>query len=324
MPATFDHDAIGPLPSPRHSPDPFVSMWSTEPQPSAFTHCPPRNASEGNKSRRKEKEPKMYEGKRDLMDYLNYFLKVTKLNGWDYETCGLQLATSLSGDAAEVLSTLPADQSEDLKHLVRALVRRYCPKGREAQYSFELMSRTWNSSKESVTEFANDLAKLARKAYPNGGVPDKIMIDMFKKGLVPSMQMQMHLKPPTNMDEALALAVAMEPFEKPKTLGAGKKPHKGEHVASVDKASKGNKGNNKTPAKTEKQEDKSATAESNDFKRFQAFLKWEKKERTPANACRYCKEEGHWLNDCERLKIKRAKEAEASQQAGAGGENDLN
>ena len=77
----------------------------------------------------------MYDGKRDLADYLNYFPKLAKLNGWDYETCGLQLATSLTLDVAKVLSTLPCEQSEDLQCLVQALHRWYCPMGQEAQYS---------------------------------------------------------------------------------------------------------------------------------------------------------------------------------------------
>jgi hypothetical protein len=129
----------------------------------------------------KEKEPAKFDGKGDLMDYLSYFMKIVRLNGWDYTTSGLQLGTSLVGNAAAVLSTLSMQQSDDLRCLVQALLAEHCPMGWEAQYSFELMTRS-KKDKESMNDFAEALVKLARKSYPSIGVPDRILIDLFKRG----------------------------------------------------------------------------------------------------------------------------------------------
>ena len=111
-----------------------------------------------------------------MADYLDYFIKLAKLNGWNYETCGLQLATSLTLDDVAVLSALPPEQSEDLQFLVQALYRWHYPMGQEAQHSFELMSRTWDIGKEFVSEYANGLTRLARRAHSHGWVPEKIMV----------------------------------------------------------------------------------------------------------------------------------------------------
>jgi hypothetical protein len=160
-----------------------------------------------------EKEPRSFDGKTDLMEYLSYFRKIGKLNGWDYETCGLQLATSLVGDAALVLSTLSLQQSENWDCLVQALVAKYCPKGREIKYSYELFSRC-KEDNETVTEFCHALLSLARKAYPGMIVPERIMIDLFKRGLISrEMQLQVHLRVPQTLAEAVEVAVVCETFD---------------------------------------------------------------------------------------------------------------
>lgn len=246
----------------------------------------------------REKELKCFNGKMDLMDYLNYFLKLAKLNSWDYETRGLQLATSLMGDAAEALTALPMEQSEDLQCLVQYLIRQYYLNGKEAQYSYELMSRTWNAGKETVTEFANSLTWLAHKAYPPGGVPENILVDMFKRGLVPSMQMEMHLHCPNTMESAVALAVAMEPFET--ALSAGKNPTVSDKVVVIQAGKFGV--NSGTEAKASHKYDKH---NDYDFELFREFLKW----KTDFEGCRYCKDSGHWMDSCEKLKAKKAREA---------------
>ena len=105
-------------------------------------------------------------------------------------------------------------QSEDFHSLVKALKSRYCPAGQEMQYFAKLMSRSWKRHEETVTDYAYDLLRLARKAYPGYRVPEKIMIDLFKKGLVHSMQIQVNLRSPQTLSEALSIALAIEPFEK--------------------------------------------------------------------------------------------------------------
>ena len=79
------------------------------------------------------------------MDYLHYLMNKAELNGWD----------------------------KNLICLAKSLMRKYCPSGREAQYSYELMNCSQKGT-ETVAEYANTLKKLAKKAYPKAWVPEKI------------------------------------------------------------------------------------------------------------------------------------------------------
>ena len=79
---------------------PLGPVWQREPQVQPYHSPAPRR-------RQFSKEPTKFDGKSDLIDYLNYFMKLAKLNEWEYEICGLQLATSLSDEAREVISNLP-------------------------------------------------------------------------------------------------------------------------------------------------------------------------------------------------------------------------
>ena len=306
-----------PTPRPSYSAPQFHDQtYSTFPEDTtSFEQFPPRRPPK----LAKEKEPKMYDGKRDLIDYLHYFMKLTRLNGWDYETCGLQLGTSLTGDAAEVLSTVPSYQSEDLQCLIRALMRRYCPTGREAQYSFELMGRSWESGKESVTEYSNELAKLARKAYPESGIPEKIMIDLFKKGLSLNMQMQVHLRHPQTMDDALATAIAIEPYEKQQGLGNGKKPRREDIAVISDPTPKPKNGPKNGPPNTPVTQIAPTSPTTELLKQLQALLKTSVPQQVnttptkdpnafPDVQCYYCKENGHYKGDCPKLLAKKARD----------------
>ena len=115
--------------------------------------------------RRREKEPAKYDGRSDLVDYLHHFSKIAKRNQWTYEECGLELATSLQGEAREVLRFLPLDTEDDYNTIIQALSTRFDPEGRESRYSAELMERVCQP-KEDVATYGHQLQRLAKKAYP--------------------------------------------------------------------------------------------------------------------------------------------------------------
>ena len=259
--------------------------------------------------RRRTKEPKTYDGKKDLMDYLNYFIRLARLNAWDYDTCGLELSTSLVGEAADVPNTLAFDLAEDLQSLVKALIRRFCPRGREAHYSNKLMNRTWDSTKETISDYAGDLHRLARKAYPHGGVYEPLMIDLFKKGLHPDMQMQVTVMNPRNFDEAIGLATSMEPYVQPKGVGSSKKP-KNETVASLTDKGNKNQFNNRGSKKSNDRD-----PDRDMYNKFQMFMRGNGQANTnnpqdayPDVECFYCKQKGHYKSDCTKLKARQAKD----------------
>ncbi len=164
--------------------------------------------------RRKEKEPAKYDGRTDLTDYLCHFGKIATRNGWAYTDCGLELATSLIGDARSVLSDLPKAKEDDYLTLVETLMQRFDPEGRESKYSSEFLERCCGP-KEDLNEYGHQLRRLARKAYPGLIVPDKIMIDVFIKGL-PEEDMIKHvsLAQPQTLEEAIQIAIRCDTFKK--------------------------------------------------------------------------------------------------------------
>ncbi len=165
-------------------------------------------------SRQKEKEPDKYDGKSDLTDYLCHFGKVAKINKWTYTDCGLELAISLMGEARSVLPDLPKLKEDDYLSLVHALIQRFDPPGREYKYSSDFLERCCGPE-EDLSEYAHQLRKLARKAYPGITVPDGIIIDVFIRGL-PERDMIEHvsLAQPQTLKEAIQIAIRCDIFKK--------------------------------------------------------------------------------------------------------------
>ena len=130
------------------------------------------------------------------------------------------------------------------------------------------------------------------------------------------MQMQIHLQKPQNLIDALEIATAMETFEKPKGLGAGKKP-KGETVAPVTSSKpskpmpKANETQTARPQQTVSPASQppplltlntQAPSYSNVDNSQSAF---------PEINCYYCKEFGHYKSSCAKLKAILARDAQA-------------
>ena len=166
--------------------------------------------------RRREKEPAKYEGRSDLVDYLHHFSKIAKRNQWTYEVCGLELATSLQGEAREVLRFLPLDKEDDCNAIIQALSTRFDPEGRESRYSAELMERVCQP-KEDVATYGHQLQRLAKKAYPGSQLPERVLVDLFIRGL-PSDDMKRHVSSfePPSYAEAVRRATVYEAYS-PKT-----------------------------------------------------------------------------------------------------------
>ena len=251
------------------------------------------------KTQPKEKEPLKYDGKTDVFEYLKYFMNIVELNGWDYDTQGLQLSTSLTGDALDVLSSLDRTENKDMRILSKALIRRFAPAGREAHYSYELMNRVLRPN-ESVADFCYALTKLARKAYPKFGMPEKMMIDLFKNGLAShNAQLQIHLRNPETLNEALEIAIAVETFEKPKGLGAWMKPN-GDPIAPVTTQKPRAAESSPVPQTMSPVPKPSASTSPGLFSgsRQHAF---------PDVECFFCKKKGHYRTSCFHYKAKQAR-----------------
>ena len=170
---------------------------------------------QSSKLERREKEPMRYSGKTDWPDYLDHFSAVARWNNWNHREMGIQLAISLTDEAREVLGSIHRHEQHDFDILVDALTRRFSPEGRESQFSLQLMNRVCKSD-ETVTSYGHAIRRLAHKAYPNQVIEDKILVDLYIKGL-PTKEMKRHvyLAKPFTLAQAINCAVTFEAFDCP-------------------------------------------------------------------------------------------------------------
>ena len=217
----------GPSDSPALSPlNPFSANYtpSASQRPmssSSFTRAEitPQSPSminqSGSFSQRKAKTPDTFSGKSDLEDWLRHFEIISRWNGWNEEEMGSSLASSLRGNAQQVLRDLPAAEMENFDSIVYALKRRFDPEEREGSHKDHFKTRI-KKKDESISEYGFALSRLAISAYPRMSQKDReeIVIDQFINGL-PFWDLQKHVKfgKPENIDQALALATEYESFD---------------------------------------------------------------------------------------------------------------
>ena len=196
---------------PLHRSVTFENSPSRLPRRTYYEDVPPP-AGNQTFSRRKELQPSRFDGKSDWVDYLDHFSAVSEWNRWSDEEKGLQLAMSLTDGAREVLGSLGAAKY-DYQQLTNALTNRYAPEGRDATFCHALMNASCKPGQD-VNAFGHELRRLAAKAYPQGGLDEKILVSLFIQGL-PEKELKKHvyLQHPTTLTAAVNLAVNYEAFE---------------------------------------------------------------------------------------------------------------
>lgn len=139
---------------------------------------------------------------------------MAEINNWDDSRKALYLASSLSGNALSVLSELPPTEQRNYSLLVEILRNRYgSEKGAEV-FRSQLQTRVKNKN-ETMTELAQSVRKLTRKAYP--GAPqhliDTLALDHFIDA-IPDVDMKLRLREarPKDLNAAESLAVRLESY----------------------------------------------------------------------------------------------------------------
>ena len=163
----------------------------------------------------RQKRPSVYEGKSSFRDYLVQFEMVSALNKWDRVTQAMELATSLSGPATEVLTDLDLQSRLNYDELVRALLTRFEPDNQVEVFRSQLKGRTRKRS-EPLPELCAEVKKLVRKAYPDApsSIKDVFAKDCFIDALNSAeIEWSVRQSKPASLDDALRLALEYEAFE---------------------------------------------------------------------------------------------------------------
>ena len=120
---------------------------STQPRPSKYVKLLP------------------FDGKRSWPVFLAQFKNAAASNEWDEVEQGRRLLGALQGPAADLVQTLPEAEYSDFAKLSARLSEHYNPTRRATVASAELDRRIQRSG-ESFSDFAADVLRLTRLAYP--------------------------------------------------------------------------------------------------------------------------------------------------------------
>ena len=108
-----------------------IPQWSPIAQPTEgnFPHGYPEQTQSQCSIKRRQKDPEVYTGESDFQEYLLYFERVSKWNGWYEAEKGSQLGMTVSREARGVISNLPQDLQGNYAAMVNALTKRFNPPG---------------------------------------------------------------------------------------------------------------------------------------------------------------------------------------------------
>ena len=162
----------------------------------------------------KPKKPATYSGKTGWREYLIHFEVVAEFNKWDDRTKAFELALSLRDDTQVTLSYLKPQERKNFKSIVTALTSRFEPEVQSELFRSELKSR-FRKKDEPLTEFAQDIKRLVRLAYPNTDVDVRATLgrNAFEDSLGdPDMEWAVHQGKPKSIETAVKLAFEFEAF----------------------------------------------------------------------------------------------------------------
>ena len=146
------------------------------------------------KTARPGQRPGTYSGDSLWESYYAQFEITAELNGWNEQQKAAYLATSLTGQALNVLGNLPADRRQNYKELVAALETRYSSTHRTELARVRFKHRV-KQKDESWAAMVEDLERLGRLAYPHapGNLQNVLSRDQFVDAL-PDPDMRLRVK----------------------------------------------------------------------------------------------------------------------------------
>ncbi|GFY05469.1 uncharacterized protein TNCV_218511 [Trichonephila clavipes] len=106
----------------------------------------------------------IYDGKTNWEVYKIQFSIISEANGWTKGVKACQHATSLRGEAAEILQTLPDTEKLNLNSLYNALDLRFGQKCSK-EYARLQMKTSLPKTGESLHEYASEVERLANLAF---------------------------------------------------------------------------------------------------------------------------------------------------------------
>lgn len=178
---------------------------------------------------RKQKPAKAFDcTKTDWADYLPQFLKIAEWNCWSTFEMATQLIMSFEGKSLKLLGQFDEDTKDNFHKLAYALNKYFDPSEQVESWKLKFKSRK-RLRNESLLDLANDIKRLASKAYPNFHMEmqNMLILDQFIDSVKNEVDLYKHLRygRPKSIDQAVSLGLEYEIVEQTEKL---QKPHLGE------------------------------------------------------------------------------------------------
>ncbi|ESO82897.1 hypothetical protein LOTGIDRAFT_155939 [Lottia gigantea] len=159
-----------------------------------------------------------YDGSTSFMDYNCHFQLCAQLNNWSENEMALHLATSLKGSAQKVLTSLKVEDRLIYSKVIGALEDRFLPQNQCQLYRAQLKARQ-RKPKESLPELGEAVRRLVTMSYPSADseLLQILAKDAFCDALCDDGDMvwQIQRTRPTNVEDAVRLAVELEANQSP-------------------------------------------------------------------------------------------------------------
>ena len=158
--------------------------------------------------RERSESPPKYDGKQDFLDFKLQFEFMSDDNSWDYVTRGKKLSRCLTDDALSVLTTLDKSSRRDYNKLSSALLALHTTPGGEGLLHHELHQAV-RAEGQCPSVFGRELRKRATRAFPDGDLPEAVLVQLFIRGLRESaVERHVRLSEPRTMEDAVRHACA--------------------------------------------------------------------------------------------------------------------
>ena len=158
--------------------------------------------------------PDSYSGEKSWDEWIIHFNNCAQVNGWDDAAKLMFLKVRLTGQAQSVFQRLPEATKGSITNATKAVSERFEPTSKRELYLTQLSTKRKQPT-ESWANFAEDLRKIAIKAYPSlaADAVEQLALTPFLQNIHDvQVSFAVKQKAPKTLDDAVSATIQMESY----------------------------------------------------------------------------------------------------------------